>query len=358
MHRSIHTICIVLFVPLLFWATAQAGVYKFKQDGVWHFTDDPAALPADQRPATVDAPALPDAAPTDLTARLIAALSPSNAIETAALATVLIETGSGYGSGFFVTADGYILTNKHVVRPQRVSGATQAADTSAQAAVLARRTAQIDIQAQRLQASRDELDAFKRYIDDQPESVTRQYNESRYRESLARYQAGQRALDEARRKLSAQRSSLEAALLQKRIDDGMAALNQNFTIRLADNTPLYAYVVEISDDNDLAVLKVDGYATPFLKARNPLTCAQGDPVYAIGNPVTLRNSVASGVVSGFKGPFVKTNAQIYPGNSGGPLVTSQGNVIGINTFKTLTRKFEGLGFAISIQVALDDLESI
>ncbi len=100
MHRSIHTICIVLFVPLLFWATAQAGVYKFKQDGVWHFTDDPAALPADQRPATVDAPALPDAAPTDLTARLIAALSPSNAIETAALATVLIETGSGYGSGF------------------------------------------------------------------------------------------------------------------------------------------------------------------------------------------------------------------------------------------------------------------
>jgi S1-C subfamily serine protease len=64
------------------------------------------------------------------------------------------------------------------------------------------------------------------------------------------------------------------------------------------------------------------------------------------------------VISGFQGTFVKTNAQIYPGNSGGPLVTAQGHVIGINTFKKITHKFEGLGFAISIKVALDAFDAI
>lgn len=49
---------------------------------------------------------------------------------------------------------------------------------------------------------------------------------------------------------------------------------------------------------------------------------------------------------------MQINAQIYPGNSGGPLVTAQGRVLGINTFKTLTLKFEGLGFAIPIETAL------
>ncbi len=142
------------------------------------------------------------------------------------------------------------------------------------------------------------------------------------------------------------------------MDASLAGLNQNFTIYLADNTPLYAYVVEISDNHDLALLKVDGYTTPFLTPGHPFASAQGDPVYAIGNPVKLRNSVTSGVVSGFQGSFVKTNAQIYPGNSGGPLVTAQGRVIGINTFKRLTHKFEGLGFAISITVAMDEFDAI
>jgi S1-C subfamily serine protease len=46
------------------------------------------------------------------------------------------------------------------------------------------------------------------------------------------------------------------------------------------------------------------------------------------------------------------------GNSGDPLVTSQGRVIGINTFKKRTHKFEALGFAISIKVALDAFDAI
>lgn len=72
----------------------------------------------------------------------------------------------------------------------------------------------------------------------------------------------------------------------------------------------------------------------------------GQNVYAIGSPLKLNNSVTSGVVSNNRGDFIQTNAEIYPGNSGGPLVTEDGRVVGINTMKKITNKFEGLGFAI------------
>ncbi|BBO90892.1 S1C family serine protease [Desulfosarcina ovata] len=338
--------------------TVQATVYQYKKDGVWHFTDDPAALPADQRPETSAANLPEGSTANDLNARLTAAFSPKNGVEAATLATVWVETAFGHGSGFFVTADGYLITNRHVIRPASSPGNIQDRATAAQAEALKRHAAQIENQAKRLQTARKELDDFRRYLDSQPDSASRQYNEARYAQALQRYQAGRQSLDAARKKLSAQHSAFEAARLQQRVDAGLAALNQNFTIHLADNTPLYAYVVEISETYDIALLKVDGYITPFLSPPRPFAVAQGEPVYAIGNPVQLRNSVTSGVISGFEGPFVKTNAQIYPGNSGGPLVTARGHVVGINTFKRLTHKFEGLGFAVSIQVVLEDLDSI
>jgi len=47
-------------------------------------------------------------------------------------------------------------------------------------------------------------------------------------------------------------------------------------------------------------------------------------------------------------------ARIYPGNSGGPLVSEEGEVLGVNTFKKLTCQYEGLGFAIPVQAALKE----
>ncbi len=343
---------------LIFTGPVQSTVYKYKKDGVWHFTDTPSDVLPSQLTESPELPQQPNTAATDLKPQLIAAFNPMNEIETATLATVAIQTACGYGTGFFISEDGFIVTNKHVIR--QIAGPGTAGDPVADSTTetLDRFQAQIEMETQRLEEALADLAAFKDYIDSQPESPTRQYNETRYQEGLQRYQRREKALNDQRQKLTAERYAFQAALLRQQVAASLAGLSSHFTIYLADNTPLYAYVVEVSTDHDLALLKVDGYTTPFLTPANPYASAQGDPVYAIGNPVKLRNSVAAGVVSGFEDVFVKTNAQIYPGNSGGPLVTAEGRVIGINTFKKLTHKFEGLGFAISITVVLGAFDAI
>ena len=339
-------------------ATPQAAIYKYKKDGVWHFTDNPGDVPAS---AIKDPGTTAQASPgqgIDLKKQLMAAFGPANPIETATLATVAIETSFGWGTGFFVTADGFLLTNKHVIRMIRGPGTVDDPAAQSQARQLERLEAQLDREMKRLAQAWSDLAAFRQFIDGQTDSSAKTYNENRYQEGLQRYRSWEQTVNGHRQKLATERSRFEARQLQQRVDANLAGLNRNFTVYLADDTPLYAYLVEISDQHDLALLKVDGYITPFLPPGRPFASAQGDPVYAIGNPVKLRNSVTAGVVSGFQGSFVKTNAQIYPGNSGGPLVNAQGQVIGINTFKQLTHKFEGLGFAISITVALDAFDAI
>lgn len=346
----------ILFI--LFTGSGNSTVYKYKKDGVWHFTDNPGDVPASQLIESTDSPQETIAARADLNQQLTAALNPVNEIETATLATVAIETSFGYGTGFFVTDDGYIVTNKHVIRQTTGPGTTDDPAVRLKSEALDRYNVQIEKESQRLEQARSDLDAFRRYIASQPESPARQYNETRYQEELQRLRRWEKSIYEHRQKLTSERSAFQAMVLEQRVNASIAGLNRNFTVYLADNRPLFAYVVEISKEHDLALLKVDGYTTPFLTPEDPFASAQGEPVYAIGNPVKLRNSVTAGVVSGFEGIFVKTNAQIYPGNSGGPLVTAQGRVIGINTFKKLTHKFEGLGFAISIKVALDAFDDI
>jgi S1-C subfamily serine protease len=55
--------------------------------------------------------------------------------------------------------------------------------------------------------------------------------------------------------------------------------------------------------------------------------------------------------------YVKTDASIYPGSSGGPLVPEDEKVIGINTLKKLTHNFEGLGFASPVETAVQEFDA-
>jgi serine protease Do len=120
-----------------------------------------------------------------------------------------------------------------------------------------------------------------------------------------------------------------------------------------------ARLVGAHQDTDLALLKIDATALPYLALDPKRPIHQGQLVLALGNPEGLGNSVTMGVVSALdrqpdpKLPmvFIQTDAPINPGNSGGPLIDVDGYVLGINTFiLSEGGGSEGLGFAIPSRV--------
>ena len=126
---------------------------------------------------------------------------------------------------------------------------------------------------------------------------------------------------------------------------------------------LDAELVGFDSNEDLALLKlVDGQGLPAARLGDSDACVVGDQVYAIGNPLgaELRGTLTSGLISaidrrvtleGRVMTMLQTTAALNNGNSGGPLINDQGQVIGINTMKmsggkTATATVEGLGFAV------------
>ena len=77
-------------------------------------------------------------------------------------------------------------------------------------------------------------------------------------------------------------------------------ISPRFSITLADGTEKSAILYRVSNDIDLALLKLNGYITPYLEPADLGAAALGQPVYAIGAPLRLKNSVTSGVISNFR----------------------------------------------------------
>jgi serine protease Do len=116
-----------------------------------------------------------------------------------------------------------------------------------------------------------------------------------------------------------------------------------------------ASIVGSDSEIDLALLKIEARGLPALRLSDYNKLRQGDVVFAFGSPEGLQDSVTMGVVSSAaRQPdpdspmvFVQSDAPINPGSSGGPLVSVDGELVGINTFiLTEGGGNEGLGFAI------------
>lgn len=116
-----------------------------------------------------------------------------------------------------------------------------------------------------------------------------------------------------------------------------------------------ARIVGVASEIDLALLKIDGIELPPLKMANYDTLRQGVLVFAFGSPDGLPDSVTMGIVSAVaRQPspdsplvYVQTDASITRGNSGGPLVNVNGELVGINTFIVSdSGGSQGVGFAI------------
>ncbi len=136
-----------------------------------------------------------------------------------------------------------------------------------------------------------------------------------------------------------------------------------FTVVFSNGDRLHARLLVAAEMLDLALLKVDvDHPIPSLKWGNSDALQVGDSVLTIGNPLGLGMSASAGIVSALNrdlqdSPFdsyIQTDASINHGNSGGPLIDSNGDVVGINTALYNPQDnggFIGIGFAIPSNTA-------
>ncbi|SHK34292.1 serine protease Do [Hathewaya proteolytica DSM 3090] len=137
---------------------------------------------------------------------------------------------------------------------------------------------------------------------------------------------------------------------------------QSIKVTFKDGKEVEAKLINSDPSYDLAVIKVTDTSVKMpgvAELGDSDSIIVGETAVAIGNPLGLElsGSVSAGIVSAVDRAidaenkdlkFIQTDAAINPGNSGGPLVNSRGQVIGINTQKTVGNGVEGLGFAIPI----------
>lgn len=132
------------------------------------------------------------------------------------------------------------------------------------------------------------------------------------------------------------------------------------TVKLTDRREFRAKVLGSDPRTDIAVLKIDATDLPTVRLGSTKDLKPGEWVLAIGSPFGFENSVTAGVVSAIGRslpddsfvPFIQTDVAVNPGNSGGPLFNSRGEVVAINSqIYSRTGGYQGVSFSIPIEVA-------
>lgn len=133
---------------------------------------------------------------------------------------------------------------------------------------------------------------------------------------------------------------------------------ENIEVTLYDKRTFHAKLIATDPSTDIALLKIDATDLPFLSFGNSDELRVGEWVLAVGNPFNLTSTVTAGIVSakarniGINSPFsieafIQTDAAVNPGNSGGALVNTRGELVGINTaIASQTGSYIGYSFAI------------
>lgn len=143
------------------------------------------------------------------------------------------------------------------------------------------------------------------------------------------------------------------------------AVDQGIKVVLNDKREYPAKVVGLDPSTDLAVIKISGSNHSAITVGNSESVDVGEWVLAIGNPFRLRSTVTAGIVSALSRDveiiddnfriesFIQTDAAINKGNSGGALVNTSGQLVGINTaIASQSGSYQGYGFAVPVNLAM------
>jgi serine protease Do len=130
-------------------------------------------------------------------------------------------------------------------------------------------------------------------------------------------------------------------------------------VRLYDGREFKARRIGVDAETDLALVKIDAQNLPYATLGDSSKLEQGEWVIALGSPFGLEQTMTAGIVSatgrqfgGTYDNYIQTDASINPGNSGGPLISMNGEVIGINTMiYSRSGGSEGIGFSVPSNIA-------
>ncbi|MFL5744512.1 MAG: trypsin-like peptidase domain-containing protein [Niastella sp.] len=139
----------------------------------------------------------------------------------------------------------------------------------------------------------------------------------------------------------------------------------DITVMLTNKKSFKAKVIAADPSSDLAVIKIEAKGLPFLLYGNSDEVKVGQWVLAVGYPLTLETTVTAGIISA-KGrtleinkrqsdspveSFIQTDAAVNPGNSGGPLISTDGKLVGINSaIASPTGAYAGYSFTIPVNI--------
>lgn len=341
---------VFLLVYLLLWqGTVLADIYKYKdKQGVWQFTDKPVRSAETRRINPNKTVTLHRPAARDFAKQLSDKYQPESAVQQATLAVVTVKSQLGNGSGFFVSEDCYLITNKHVVRPAKGKGWEETQNKLNNSAKQFEHTRlKLLNEQKRLAVSKQKLDDFKRYLNQLSSVKQRAVAQREYAVYRERYQQDKLYLDDFLTRFNDNEQKFQRQRSDFNFSSSLANVTQVFELILKDNTRLQASLIKVSERDDLALLKVNACRSPFLTLATT-GLSQGEVVHAIGSPLGLRDQVTKGTVTHISAKGIMTDAQILPGNSGGPLIDDKGSVVAVNTMKIAKGSVLNKGIGVSI----------
>jgi serine protease Do len=250
-------------------------------------------------------------------------------IQSARNATVTVVTPWGTGSGFFI-GENAIISNKHVVEFNTENFEQFKRKVEQNRKVL-------NLEVEKINEWKKKMERMPNGPDRSQLAIIVQSREEDLKKILPQQKESEKKLADMEEKKS----------------------SNDIKIIMTGGKEHSVSNVITSNTHDLALLKVYSASPQILKrSTDGHHLEEGEVVYTIGSPLGLRDTVTSGIFSGYRKMvdnnelLLQTDAAINPGNSGGPLIDSHGHVFGVNTM--MIKGAEGLGFAIPIETVFEE----